>query len=132
MSLDEAHTPPRGIHVVAQPQYEEEPSNPQASLYVYSYKITIRNDGKQPVQLLNRRWLIRDGFNNVEQVVGEGVVGQKPVIEPGKAFSYSSFCPLKTPSGSMEGAYQMVNLATQEHFETEIPKFLLVNKMLMN
>jgi ApaG protein len=122
----------QGVVVTTYPQFEERHSKPENALYVYSYKIVIENKGDQTVQLLSRHWIIRDGFAHVEHVVGEGVIGQQPVIGPGASYTYSSFCPLKTPTGSMEGSYQMQILPSGQRFDVPIPQFQLANKMLVN
>jgi len=124
-------TKTNGILIEVYPSFNEEHSNLENSIYVYVYKIRITNQSSQTVQLISRHWTIRDGFNNVEQVVGEGVIGQQPVLRSGESFEYSSFCPLRTPSGSMEGSYQM---KTEENsiFEATVGKFDLRSAMLMN
>ncbi|WP_260483835.1 Co2+/Mg2+ efflux protein ApaG [Sphingomicrobium flavum] len=104
--------------------YLAEQSSPQEDRWFWSYHVRIENHGDGPVQLLARRWLIMDGRGNASEVVGEGVVGDMPVIAPGASYDYVSGCPLSTPTGSMEGDYQMID----EHgagFEVEIPKFAL-------
>ena len=104
--------------------YLAEQSSPQEDRWFWSYHVRIENHGDGPVQLLARRWLILDGRGNASEVVGEGVVGDMPVIAPGASYDYVSGCPLSTPTGSMEGDYQMID----EHgagFEVEIPKFAL-------
>jgi ApaG protein len=121
----------RGIRVTAEPEYNEQHSKPEASLYVYSYHITIYNEGKDVVQLLSRHWNIQDGFGHIEQVVGQGVIGQQPVLKPGEQFSYSSFCPLKTPTGTMQGTYQMRG-SDQAMFDVMIAPFELKSKNVLN
>ena len=104
--------------------YLAEQSAPADDRWFWSYHIRIENGGDQAVQLMARRWLILDGRGEASEVVGEGVVGDMPVIAPGTSYDYVSGCPLSTPTGSMEGAYQMVG-EDGLGFEVEIPKFPL-------
>jgi ApaG protein len=121
-----------GIAIAVIPHFLESESNLELGHYVYSYTITIANEGTTPVQLIARKWIIKDSFNNTEVVEGDGVVGQQPRLEPGTSFTYSSFCPLRTPSGSMEGHYEMLNLISGFKFEAKIGQFYLVAPELMN
>ena len=105
--------------------YLAEQSDPSAGRWFWSYHIRIENSGKRSVQLLSRRWLILDGRGDAHEVVGDGVVGDMPLIAPGKSYDYVSGCPLDTPTGSMVGAYQMVD-EDGRPFEAAIPKFALV------
>jgi ApaG protein len=97
------------IVVTVEPSYLPGESEPDESRYVWSYRVVIENRGDRAVQLMRRAWHITDGNGQVKEVVGSGVVGQQPVIEPGEAFEYSSGCPLTTPSGIMAGSYRMVD-----------------------
>lgn len=94
--------------------------------YLWSYEITIANDSDEIIQLLNRYWRITDMTSHVEEVRGPGVVGLQPLIKPGKKFSYTSFCQLITPQGTMEGQYEMQTLE-ETRFIVPIPKFVLVS-----
>lgn len=76
--------------------------------WVFSYHITITNESETTAQLLSRHWIITDDWGEVEEVKGSGVVGEQPKLSPGDSFEYSSYCPLTTPVGQMEGTYQMV------------------------
>ncbi len=114
----------RGIRIRVEPKYMEEQSSPEDSHFVWSYAVEISNDGNETVQLRSRMWRITDAHGRTEEVRGAGVVGQTPVIEPGKAFHYTSGCPLKTPQGIMVGSYQMTDEAGQL-FEVAIPAFSL-------
>lgn len=100
--------------------------------YAYAYQVTIENTSKDTVQLLSRYWKIFDSLNNVEEVQGEGVIGQKPVLKPGQAHSYSSGCLLLSPIGSMQGHYNMVNFTTTKKFKVAIPTFRLSAASAMN
>jgi ApaG protein len=102
-------TPPRGpIHISVQTSYLPEQSEPEADRFVFSYTITIRNGGPQPARLLNRHWVITDANGHVQEVRGEGVVGEQPYLRPGESFRYTSGTVLATPVGSMQGEYEMV------------------------
>lgn len=92
--------------------------------WLFSYTITISNEGTSPAQLLRRHWIITDGWEQVEEVEGEGVVGEQPRLEPGESFQYTSFCPLLTPTGTMRGTYRMVRDSGQE-FDAQVGPFLL-------
>ena len=93
--------------------------------HLHTYQITISNEGSEVVQLLRRHWRITDGHGQVEEVRGAGVIGEQPTILPGGAHTYSSFCPLPTEVGSMEGTYQMVTVEGK-FFDVAIPAFPLV------
>jgi ApaG protein len=121
----------RGIRVQVEPRLDGGKSKPEAGVYVYNYTVTIKNESSDRVQLLRRHWMIRDGFNHMEQTGGDGVVGQQPSLAPGESFTYSSFCPLPTPSGSMKGYYILKN-DQKEEFQVEIPEFLLRDSSLVN
>jgi len=114
----------QSIRVAVYTHYLEEQSDPDAGHYVWAYQITISNEGDEPVQLLNRYWHITDSNGAVNEVRGEGVVGERPVIEPGDVYRYTSGTPLKTPSGFMVGSYEMVNNAG-DSFDVAIPTFSL-------
>ena len=114
----------RNIQVCVEPLFLEEESAPESNHYVWAYKITIYNLGSERVQLLNRYWKITDSKGIVKEVNGPGVVGEQPVLKPGDSYEYMSGAPLPTPSGLMEGTYEMVN-ETGESFDVEIPVFSL-------
>ena len=99
-------------------------SEPADSYYFWSYKVEITNLGKDTVQLKTRHWRITDANGRTEEVRGPGVIGEQPVLEPGKSFSYSSGCPLKTPQGLMVGSYQMID-GDGRSFDIAIPAFSL-------
>lgn len=112
------------IKVAAQSFYIEEQSDPEQDRYVFAYTITIRNEGSIPAKLLTRHWIITDSNGQVEEVRGDGVVGEQPYLRPGEGFQYTSGAVLKTPVGSMKGSYQM--LADDGiTFDAEIPAFTL-------
>ena len=110
--------------VSVRPQYLVEHSNPDEQHYVFAYTVTIRNTGEHTAQLVSRHWIITDGNNEIEEVRGDGVVGEQPVLQPGQAFEYTSGCPLPTPVGSKRGSYQCV-ADDGTAFEAPIPEFVL-------
>jgi ApaG protein len=113
-----------GITVRVSVNYLAEQSEPRHGRWFWSYHIRIENDGDATVQLLTRHWIITDGRGEVAEVVGDGVVGDQPVLDPGESYDYVSGCPLQTPTGSMEGSYGMVD-ADGEPFDVAIPVFPL-------
>lgn len=114
----------RGVTVRVSVSYLPEQSEPAHVRWFWAYHIRIENDGDQPVQLLTRHWVITDGRGLVEEVRGDGVVGDQPMIDPGESYDYVSGCPLKTPTGSMQGSYGMVDF-DGEPFDVAIPLFPL-------
>ena len=106
------------------PSYEAEQSSPAEARYFWAYAIEIINLGLDVVQLRSREWHITDGNGQTNKVVGPGVVGKQPVLQPGESFEYTSGCPLTTPSGIMAGHYEMRN-DKGEAFDVEIPVFSL-------
>jgi ApaG protein len=117
-------TTTRGIRVEVESMYVEERSEPRENYYFFAYRVRISNIGAEPAQLISREWIITDSDGNTERVEGPGVVGEQPLLAPGEAFEYTSFCPLPTPVGSMHGSYLMV-LTTGERFAAEIAPFSL-------
>jgi ApaG protein len=115
----------RAIRVSVRAFYLADQSAPDRSHFVWAYRVAIANEGRETVQLLRRSWQITDGQGRTQQVQGEGVVGETPVLEPGQSFEYTSGTPLGTPSGFMRGAYHMVVTATGEAFDVSIPAFSL-------
>ena len=101
-----------------------EESDPQDLRYVFSYTITIRNEGGSAATLLSRYWKITDANGGVKEVRGEGVVGEQPRLEPGQGFRYSSGAVLETPVGTMQGSYQMID-GEGRRFDAPIPLFRL-------
>jgi ApaG protein len=115
----------RDIRVSVRSFYLADQSEPDRSHFVWAYRVTIENRGRHTVQLLRRSWRITDAQGRTQQVHGEGVVGEQPVLEPGQNFEYTSGTPLSTPSGFMRGAYHMVVTGTGEPFDVAIPPFSL-------
>jgi ApaG protein len=95
------------IRVSVEPLYLEDQSAPEDDYYVWSYKVVIENQGGNTVQVRNRLWRIVDSDGRTQEVHGEGVVGEQPVLGPGDRFEYTSGAPLNTPSGIMGGVYQV-------------------------
>lgn len=114
----------RDIEVEVEPFYVEDRSDPSIGRYFWGYRVTVDNQSDMFVQLLSRYWHITDGAGRVEEVRGEGVVGEQPELNPGDSFQYTSGCPLATPSGFMVGSYTMRN-DRGETFDIAIPAFSL-------
>jgi len=124
-------TTTRGIRVRVAPVYLPERSAPEGGRFFFAYRVRITNTGDETVQLMRRHWIITDGHGHTEEVEGPGVVGETPVLPPGTTFEYTSFCPLPTSFGTMEGTYQM-RTAAGELFEIEIGQFSLVAPHAVN
>jgi ApaG protein len=114
----------RAIQVTVEPNFVEGESSPEDGRYFWAYRVEISNLGGEVVRLRSRHWRITDANGRTEEVRGAGVVGKQPVLKPGETFSYTSGCPLATPSGIMAGTYQMQN-EKGEMFSIEIPAFSL-------
>lgn len=114
----------RGITVTVKPTFLEDQSQPSERYFVWAYHVRIENKGSYTVQLRTRHWRITDGAGRLQEVKGDGVVGEQPTLSPGQAFEYTSGCPLGTPSGIMVGSYQMLT-ASGEAFDVAIPAFSL-------
>ncbi len=112
------------ISIEVEPSYVQEQSDPLQSYYFFSYRVRISNKGKSKIQLVSRHWIITDGFGQVEEVAGPGVVGMQPTLGPGESFEYESFCPLATPTGSMQGTFSMLD-GKGDKIEVQIPMFIL-------
>lgn len=113
-----------GVRVTVRSRFEPEHSDPEDGRFLFSYTVTIENRGDETVQLLSRRWVITDGDGDQQVVEGPGVVGKQPILAPGESFEYSSFCPLPTSVGTMEGSYWM-SVPGGGSFEAEIAPFTL-------
>jgi len=114
----------RQIEVTVEPNFMPDRSSAEKSRYFWSYTIVITNNGGETVQLKTRHWIITDATGRRQDVRGEGVIGEQPVLAPGEHFEYTSGVPLPTTSGIMTGRYQMVS-ETGEQFEIEVPTFSL-------
>ena len=118
-------TTTRDITVRVSVSFLPEQSEPGKGRWFWAYHVRIENEGQQAVQLVSREWIISDGRGVRNEVRGEGVVGEQPVLEPGGSFDYVSGCPLTTPTGAMEGRYFMV-AADGTSFPVDIPRFPLI------
>lgn len=101
---DEAHQ----IDISVETAYIEKQSAPENDRYVFAYTVTICNSGTVAAQLVSRHWVITDATEHVQEVRGEGVVGEQPLLAPGESFSYTSASMIETPVGTMHGSYQML------------------------
>ena len=119
------------INITVNPTYLEDQSEPDEHLFVWAYQVTINNLGKESVQLKNRFWKIIDSNGSKQEVKGEGVIGEQPVLKPGEKFEYTSGAPLSTPSGFMEGYYEMVT-TNGIKFDATIPLFSLDSPHVSN
>jgi len=113
------------ISVEVTPNYIEEQSKPDQGHFVFSYTVTIINEGSKPARLLTRHWVITDALGEIQEVKGDGVVGEQPHLKPGEGFQYTSGTMMKTPNGSMAGSYQMIS-DDGFHFDADIPEFYLL------
>lgn len=114
---------PSGIAIQVETAYLEARSKPDQGTFAFTYTVTITNDGPAAAQLKNRRWRIMSDNGAVQEVEGDGVVGEQPRLEPGQSFTYTSWAELETPTGQMSGAYGFVTDAGAP-FEVEVPLFL--------
>jgi len=112
------------IAVDVETRYIEDQSNPEQNSYVFAYTITIRNNGRQAAKLLTRHWVITDSNQKVQEVRGDGVIGEQPLLKPGEQFVYTSGTMLETAVGTMKGSYQM-RADDGSHFDAEIDEFVL-------
>ena len=118
-------TTTRKIRVVAEPAFVDSESRPDQHHYYWTYRISVENQSDDVVQLVSRYWHITDARGHVEEVRGQGVVGDQPVLSPGETYSYESGCPLSTPSGIMRGHYNFQDQAGETKFMVAIPAFSL-------
>jgi ApaG protein len=114
----------QSITVSVEAFYLDEQSEPEDAHFVWAYHVRIENNGQETVQLLTRHWRITDSLGNIQEVQGDGVVGEQPVLSPGQSFEYTSGTPLSTPSGIMVGTYQM-ETGAGNRFDVKIPAFSL-------
>jgi len=118
------HTNQHQICVEVRAEYAKEHSDAEQQRYVFVYHITIKNEGKIAVQLISRHWIITDGEGRVQQVKGDGVVGEQPHLPPAGEYRYNSFCVLQSPIGCMQGSYQML-ADDGSRFDAQIAPFSL-------
>jgi ApaG protein len=112
------------IRVDVETRYIEDQSNPEQNYYVFAYTITIRNKGQQSAKLLTRHWVITDSNEKIQEVRGDGVVGEQPLLKPGEQFVYTSGTMLETAVGTMKGSYQML-ADDGSQFDATIDEFVL-------
>jgi ApaG protein len=112
------------ITVAARTAFVPDQSDVDGNRYVFAYTITITNTGSLPAQLVSRHWIITDANNQVQEVRGEGVVGEQPMLRPNESFQYTSGTAIATPVGTMRGTYQMV-AEDGRQFDATIPEFTL-------
>lgn len=122
----------KGIKISVETTYEGSFYRNYKIQYAFGYKVTIENQSKDSVQLQSRHWEILDALNNAEIVDGEGVIGKKPVLDPGESHTYTSGCLLTSPFGAMQGFYTMVNFTTTKKFNVDIPTFKLSAPFAIN
>jgi ApaG protein len=114
----------RAITITVEPYYLDEQSEPSEGHFVWAYHVRIENNGEKTVKLMTRHWHITDSLGNVQEVRGDGVIGEQPVLTPGESFEYTSGTPLATPSGIMAGSYRM-ETDDGKSFDVVIPAFSL-------
>jgi ApaG protein len=121
-----------GIKVSVETEYQDGFSDPSSLHYVFTYKITIENNSPFSIQLMHRYWFIADINQPTKEVEGPGVVGQQPVIEPGRMHQYVSGCQLSSGFGKMHGYYLMERLIDGKEIKVEIPEFTMVAPQFLN
>lgn len=122
----------KGIKISVQTSFEGTFFKNYKMHYAFGYTITIENQSKDAVQLTSRHWKIYDSLNDMETLDGEGVIGEKPVIQPGNSHTYSSGCLLTSPIGAMKGHYNMTYLSNSEKFRVYIPTFKFSSPFALN
>ena len=123
------------IKVTATPTYQGESIEAEKVYHVWSYDISVENNGDVPIKIIGRHWRIIDGSGIIHEISSKGVVGQKPIIKPGEVFEYTSYANLQTSSGVMIGKYEALETLTKHKFDIEIPAFSLDNpeeELLLN
>jgi ApaG protein len=120
-----------GIRIDVRSEFLPERSSARDGSYLFAYHVRIANVGSETAQLISREWIITNADGEVERVKGPGVIGEQPVLPPGGSFEYTSYCPLKTAVGSMQGSYQMVT-ASGERFDAIIAPFTLAVPNALN
>jgi ApaG protein len=113
-----------GIRITVRPEFLAEHSDPSRGRYVFTYFVRIENVAAEPAKLLTRHWRIHDSIGQDYEVQGPGVIGEQPLVAPGRVHEYRSFCELKSPSGHMEGTYHFTR-PNGTGFDAVIPRFML-------
>jgi ApaG protein len=120
------------VHVTAVPAFEADHSDTRAGRFLFSYRITITNHGRETVKLLRRHWVITDSLDTTKDVEGPGVVGAMPILPPGETFEYTSACDLRSSIGRMRGTYLMERATDGQRFRVNVPEMLLVLPQQLN
>lgn len=131
MMSDNVMTSAHDVQVSVATNYIAQQSIEASQQFVFSYTITIKNNGTETVQLLSRYWQITDASGDSNTVTGEGVIGQQPFIQGAESFTYTSGCVLKSPLGNMQGHYQM-QTSKGKLLQVEIPLFRLAKPNILN
>jgi ApaG protein len=121
-----------GVKVSVEAEYQPDYSSPSQYHYVFTYHVTIENNSHRTIQVMSREWHINDAGYKNREVVGDGVVGQQPIIEPGKVHQYVSGCNLKSGIGSMYGTYQVERLVDGKVLSVSIPRFQMIAPFKLN
>ena len=116
----------KGIKISVETFYHEQHSRPTEQKFVFVYRITIENKSASIVQLLHRHWYIFDSNGVIREVEGEGVIGKKPILNPGQSHQYVSWSPLQSDMGKMYGFYLMIDRDTKTNFKVPVPEFKLI------
>jgi ApaG protein len=122
----------RGIKISVETHFEGMFYKNYTLHFAFGYRITIENQSNDSVQLKSRFWEIKDSLNDPKTVVGEGVIGKKPVLKPGESHTYESGCLLTGPFGAMKGHYNMINFSNSRNFKVNIPSFKLSAPYALN
>lgn len=121
-----------GVIISVECIYQPEYSKPENMHFMFAYRITIENNSDYTIQVIGRHWDIFDSIGELNQVDGEGIVGEQPILEPGQIHQYVSGCNLKSEIGYMQGYYIMERKISQEYFRVTIPRFNLIANYRMN
>ena len=122
----------QNIGISVETFFQPKQSKPDLDFYVYSYRITIKNESEYTVQLVSRYWEIFDAIMEKRIVEGEGVIGEQPILLPGESYQYVSYCQLKTDAGSMKGYYTFQRQIDESQFDSVIPEFVLLPEYRRN
>ncbi len=122
----------KGIKISVETSFQGLRVEHQRTYFAFGYSITIENQSSDTVQLLSRKWNIHDSLNQIEVVEGEGVIGEKPILNPKQVYTYGSYCFLTSPIGAMNGHYNMINFSTTQNFKVHIPTFQLMVPATLN
>ena len=122
----------KDIRISVETFYKPEYSHPIEGKYIFAYRVLIENIGSETVQLLRRHWIISDSMGIIREVEGEGVIGQKPVLNPGESHQYISWSNLSSELGTMHGTYLMKKMTNQVEFKVIIPRFSLLAPYKLN